>query len=197
MSLLQSHPLVATTPAELDPMLASCKTTAINSQTFSFSFYRAKPVNHKKAIEFYRVGNFYTKSLEHAKELNFEYEVKTAIPMFSQRQWHCDKNKNLLEKIKSRQLNMTASTLHLLDKYGFSYLEILSLNNLIGKRIDMLPAADIDNLNLLQDKYQVVFNFDDKMDGKTYINLSDVTGGFANPATHSRPSFVFILQRLW
>lgn len=82
MSLLQSHPLVATTPAELDPMLAGCKTTAINSQTFSFSFYRAKPVNHKKAIEFYRVGNFYTKSLEHAKELNFEYEVKTAIPMF-------------------------------------------------------------------------------------------------------------------
>lgn len=162
-----------------------------------FYTYTHKVLGSKHGVKYYYAGGFYTKDLATAKQLAFNYTIEKILPRFEAKQWRQASNRNLLEKIKSRQLNIEPATLFSLDQRGFNKLEIINLAPLVGKTIDKLPTADVDFLNLMQDKYGLVFNFDDKLKGKANIKLTDVCGDFRNKAEKTFPQSVFTLNNAY
>lgn len=79
--------------------------------------------------------------------------------------WNNLSNKELCYCVSKDQdrFQLTPSAIHNLDKVGMNELEILNLDSCLGKKICKLPTADIDMLNMLEEKYGVLFNGDEKM----------------------------------
>ena len=102
-------------------------------------------------------------------------ETKETIEIFKNRTWKNQSNKNLIE---NKKLKIHVSSLKNLDDIGFNYLEILSISDLIGKTIHKLPKSDTDFLDLMQEKYQIVFNFEDKIKNKRNIKLNNFVFNF-------------------
>ena len=64
--------------------------------------------------------------------------------------------------IKDHRLNLAPCTLYGLDKLGLNHLEILTFSNFAGKKIHGLPSADIDFLNELEDRFNIIFGYEQK-----------------------------------
>uniref|UniRef100_A0AB39AJR0 Uncharacterized protein n=1 Tax=Vibrio phage P018-4 TaxID=3229728 RepID=A0AB39AJR0_9CAUD len=89
-------------------------------------------------------------------------QLNTVKQRFYDRQWNSEDNKNLLNIISKSRLNIEPACLYGLDQLGMNHLEIINVSSCIGKRFIGIPQADIDNLNMLQEKYGCVFNFEQK-----------------------------------
>lgn len=86
--------------------------------------------------------------------------------------WQNPKNKSLCENMIT---NLMPTSLLSLDKLGFNHLEIISLSQMAGKRMDTLPHSSIEVLDILEDKYNCVFNKEDKLNNKIIIYLDSVS----------------------
>ena len=94
--------------------------------------------------------------------MNLSSDIKT----FKATVWNNKDNRDLLNLVQDKRLNIAPCTVYRLDQLGFNKLEIISLSACIGKIIHKLPTADLDLLDLLQDKYGVVFAYNKKIKGK-------------------------------
>jgi hypothetical protein len=86
-----------------------------------------------------------------------------AIKIFECKVWYNPDNKNLLNLIKDGRLNVEPACIKSLDKVGLNHLEIISVVLCIGHPLDKLPTADLDMLNLLEQKYKILFNAEEKL----------------------------------
>ena len=79
--------------------------------------------------------------------------------------WNNLNNKNLCYCVNNDQarFQLTPSAIFNLDRVGMNELEILNLDTCLGKKVGSLPPADIEMLNLLEKKYGVLFNGDEKL----------------------------------
>lgn len=82
---------------------------------------------------------------------------------FAARVWNSEANKNLLNIVSADRLNIEPACLYGLDQLGLNELEIITITGCIGKRLIDLPPADIDFLNIAQEKYKCVFNLEEKL----------------------------------
>ena len=89
-------------------------------------------------------------------------QLNKAIEVFSSKVWRSEDNKNLMNLIKDHRLNLAPCTLYGLDKLGLNHLEILTFSNFAGKKIHGLPSADIDFLNELEDRFNIIFGYEQK-----------------------------------
>lgn len=91
-----------------------------------------------------------------------DIQLNTVKQRFYDRQWKSEDNRNLLNIISKDRLNIEPACIYGLDQLGMNHLEIINISACIGERFLALPQADIDNLNMLQEKYNCVFNFEQK-----------------------------------
>lgn len=89
-------------------------------------------------------------------------QLNKALEVFSSKVWRSEDNKNLMNLIKDHRLNLAPCTLYGLDKLGLNHLEILTFSNFAGKKIHGLPSADIDFLNELEDRFNIIFGYEQK-----------------------------------
>jgi hypothetical protein len=97
------------------------------------------------------------------------------LELFKQKNWQNDQNKNLINLLYSKRLRMHISTLFVLDKIGFNHLEIMQLDGLLDQIVHKLPTFSVDFLNILQEKYAVVFNLKDKQRGQRTFKLNSIS----------------------
>lgn len=90
--------------------------------------------------------------------------LKEVKQRFLDRQWKNEDNKRLFNIISKDRLNIEPACVYGLDQRGLNHLEIINLTSCINKRFDKIAPADIDFLNLIQEKYNLVFNLDEKID---------------------------------
>jgi hypothetical protein len=85
--------------------------------------------------------------------------------MWLDKPWKNPNNKNLCFCVIQDQarFQLTPSAIHNLDRVGMNELEILNLDGCLGKKIIQLPTADIEMLNMLEEKYNIMFNGDEKL----------------------------------
>ena len=108
-------------------------------------------------------------------QLVLEKDIKT----FSGKIWNSQDNKDLLNLVKEQRLNIAPCTVYGLDRLGLNYLEILSFSNVIGKKIHGLPSADIDFLNDLEERFGIVFGYEEKVKGRyTKAKVDHFCGAF-------------------
>ena len=93
---------------------------------------------------------------DHKRE-SFKRDQKT----FDARFWNHESTRQWLNKCTA--LNVAPCTLHGLDKLGLNTLEIIHFSGLIGKKIHGLPSADIDFLNELEERFNIVFGYEQKI----------------------------------
>lgn len=91
--------------------------------------------------------------------------MKNANEMWLNKSWNNQSNKELCFCVIQDQecFNLTPASLHNLDKVGMNELEIMNLNDCLGKKVGDLPLADTEMLNLLEAKYGILFNGDEKL----------------------------------
>lgn len=121
-------------------------------------------------------------------------QLNQNIETFSNASWLSVDNKNLLNLVKEQRLNIAPSTLRKLDSLGLNNLEIISLAGLIGKRIDTLPTADIDFLNYLQDRFGIVFGYEEKQQRNKIARVDHFCGSFAADGIPMRSCALFGLD---
>ena len=111
---------------------------------------------------------------------------------FSNKNWLSEDNKNLLNLVKDHRLNMAPCTVYGWDKMGLNYLEIINLAGLIGKKIHGLPSADIDFLNLLEGRFDIIFGYEQKAKGQ-YIRskVDHFYGNFTSEGLPQRSCALF------
>lgn len=88
--------------------------------------------------------------------------IKELCNVFRNKVWYNPDNRDLLNLVEQGRLNIEPACIKSLDKVGLNHLEIINLVPCIGKQLGSLPAADVDHLNYLQDKYGIVFNAEEK-----------------------------------
>lgn len=86
-----------------------------------------------------------------------------AIKAFDCKVWYSPENKALLNLVKDGRLKVEPATIKSLDKAGLNHLEIISVCLCIGQSLSKLPAADIDLLNAIEQKYKILFNAEEKL----------------------------------
>lgn len=74
--------------------------------------------------------------------------------------WKRQENKNLMNIID--RLGVAPCTLKTLDDLGLNSLEIINFCGLVGKKIHGLPSADIDFLNELEERFGIIFGYEQK-----------------------------------
>lgn len=89
-------------------------------------------------------------------------QLNTVKQRFHDKQWNYEDNRNLLNIVGKDCLDIEPACLYGLDKLGMNHLEIINISSCIGKKFLDMSQADIDNLNMLQEKYNCVFNFEQK-----------------------------------
>lgn len=89
-------------------------------------------------------------------------KLEAVKKIFADRIWKSEENKNLLRIVSNDRLNIEPCCVYGLDRLGLNHLEIINLTSCIGKRLMDLSRSDIDFLNLIQEKYNCVFNFEEK-----------------------------------
>lgn len=99
--------------------------------------------------------------------------LKDNIKTFSSKYWKDQDNKKLLKLIGDHRLNLAPATLYKFDQLGLNHLEILSLSHCLGKKIHTLPSADLDLLNLIEDKTGICFGYDKKITNKYHLAKVD------------------------
>jgi hypothetical protein len=79
--------------------------------------------------------------------------------------WKNLNNKDLCYCVAKEQtrFNLIPSTVYTLDKLGMNEMEIINLNDCLGKKVGTLPSADVDMLNMLEAKYGILFNGNEKL----------------------------------
>ena len=117
---------------------------------------------------------------------------------FSNKNWLSSDNKNLLNLIKDHRLNLAPCSLYGLDKLGLNHLEILTFSNFAGKKIHGLPSADIDFLNELEGRFNIIFGYEQKAKGQ-YIRskVNHFCGSFTANGTPQFVSALFTLADLY
>lgn len=90
------------------------------------------------------------------KQESFKRDQKT----FDARFWNHESTRQWLNKCTA--LNIAPCTLYRLDRLGLNTLEIIHLSGLIGKKIHKLPSADIDFLNELEERFNIIFGYEQK-----------------------------------
>lgn len=115
-------------------------------------------------------------------------QLNKAIDVFYTKLWQSEDNKNLMQLIKEHRLNLAPCSLYGLDKLGLNHLEILTFSNFAGKKIHGLPSADIDFLNELEDRFDIIFGYEQKAKNK-YLRakVDHFCGSFT---ADNRPQFV-------
>lgn len=115
-------------------------------------------------------------------------QLNKAIDIFSAKLWHSEDNKNLLNLIKDHRLNLAPCSLYGLDKLGLNHLEIVTFSSFAGKKIHGLPSADIDFLNELEGRFNIIFGYEQKAKNR-YLRakVDHYCGGFT---ADNRPQFV-------
>lgn len=88
------------------------------------------------------------------------------IKKYKRNFWKSEDNLQLLNLIEDNRLKIAPITIYNLDQDGWNYLEIISLSECAGKLICKLPTADIDFLNLMQEKFGYVFGAEKKFKNK-------------------------------
>lgn len=123
-------------------------------------------------------------------------QLNKAIEVFSSKVWRSEDNKNLMNLIKDHRLNLAPCTLYGLDKLGLNHLEILTFSNFAGKKIHGLPSADIDFLNELEDRFDIIFGYEQKARGQ-YIRskVDHFCGGFTADNIPQFVSAIFTLEQ--
>lgn len=86
-----------------------------------------------------------------------------AIKAFECKVWYNPENRALLNLIKAGSLNVEPACVKSLDKVGLNHLEIISVVLCIGQPLHKLPTADLDMLNLIEQKYKILFNAEEKL----------------------------------
>lgn len=89
--------------------------------------------------------------------------LNTVKQCFLNKPWNSEDNKNLLGIVSRDRLDLEPSCIYGLDRLGLNNLEIINLSQIVGKRLLDIPTADLDFLNVLQEKYNCVFNYDEKI----------------------------------
>lgn len=91
--------------------------------------------------------------------------MKNANEMWLNKFWNNQNNKDLCFCVIQDQerFNLTPASIHNLDKVGLNELEIINLDGCLGKKVGDLPLADTEMLKLLEDKYGILFNGDEKI----------------------------------
>ena len=89
-------------------------------------------------------------------------QLNKEIDIFSAKLWRLEDNKNLMNLIKKHRLNLAPCSLYGLDRLGLNHLEILTFASIAGKKIYGLPSADIDFLNELEDRFDIIFGYEQK-----------------------------------
>lgn len=88
--------------------------------------------------------------------------LSTVKQRFLNKSWNSEDNKNLLNIVNRDQLDLEPACIYGLDQLGLNHLEIINLSQSVGKRLLDIPTADLDFLNILQEKYGCVFNYEEK-----------------------------------
>lgn len=115
-------------------------------------------------------------------------QLNKAVEIFSARLWKSEDNKNLMQLIKEHRLNLAPCTLYGLDRLGLNHLEILTFSNFAGKKIHSLPGADIDFLNELEDRFNIIFGYEQKANDQYFkARVDHFCGCFT---VDNRPQFV-------
>lgn len=115
-------------------------------------------------------------------------QLNKVIEVFSSKMWQSEDNKNLMKLIKDHRLNLAPCSLYGLDKLGLNNLEILSFSQFAGKKIHGLPSADIDFLNELEDRFDIIFGYEQK--AKNQYLRAKVDHYCGNFTADNRPQFV-------
>lgn len=91
--------------------------------------------------------------------------MNTASLIWLNKPWKNTNNKDLCYCVAHEQsrFNLIPSTIYTLDKVGMNEMEIINLNDCLGKKVGSLPLADIDMLNMLEAKYGILFNGSEKL----------------------------------
>lgn len=91
--------------------------------------------------------------------------MNAACRAWLQKPWKNPDNKCLCEIAirEPERFKLLPNVMYSLDRRGLNHLEILSLNDVLDKPLSSLPTADIDNLNLLEQKYGILFNGENKI----------------------------------
>ena len=115
-------------------------------------------------------------------------QLNKAIDVFSAKMWQSEDNRNLMQLIKEHRLNLAPCSLYGLDKLGLNHLEILTFSNFAGKKIHGLPSADIDFLNELEDRFNIIFGYEQKAKNQyARAKVDHFCGSFT---VDNRPQFV-------
>lgn len=121
-------------------------------------------------------------------------QLNKAVEIFSARLWKSEDNKNLMQLIKEHRLNLAPCTLYGLDKLGLNHLEVLTFSNFAGKKIHGLPSADIDFLNELEDRFNIIFGYEQK--AKNQYLRAKVDHFCGRFTADNRPQFVSAIVTL-
>ena len=124
---------------------------------------------------------------DHKRE-SFERDQKT----FDARFWNHESTRQWINKCTI--LNIAPCTLYGLDKLGMNTQEIINFSGLIGKKIHGLPSTDIDFLNELEGRFNIVFGYEQKVKNQ-YLRakVDHFCGGFN---AEGNPLFVSALFTL-
>lgn len=122
----------------------------------------------------------------------FKRDQKT----FDARFWRHESTRQWINKCTA--LNIAPCTLHRLDKLGLNTQEIIHLSGLIGKKIHGLPSADIDFLNELEGRFNIVFGYEQKVKNQ-YLRakVDHFCGGFNAEGNPMFVSALFTLTDLY
>ena len=121
-------------------------------------------------------------------------QLNKAIEVFSSKVWRSEDNKNLMNLIKDHRLNLAPCSLYGLDKLGLNHLEVLTFSNFAGKKIHGLPSADIDFLNELEDRFDIIFGYEQK--AKNQYLRAKVDHFCGRFTADNRPQFVSAIVTL-
>lgn len=122
----------------------------------------------------------------------FKRDQKT----FDARVWNHESTRQWINKCTA--LNIAPCTLYGLDKLGMNTQEIIHFSGLIGKKIHGLPSADTDFLNYLEEKFKIIFGYEQKANDK-YLKakVDHFCGGFNAANIPMFVSALFTIERLY
>lgn len=82
---------------------------------------------------------------------------------FALKCWRDPRNKDLMKLAIEHRLNLAPCTIFQLDQLGQNHIEIIQMGNCVGMLNVRLPTADCEFLDLMQEKFGIVFNYEEKL----------------------------------